>query len=164
MQNVESKCYQIFESELGMLLLAEDGKGISDLNFLDDRKDAGEILKTGREEETPLLAEGRKQLEEYFRGERKEFTLPLSLKGTEFQKLCWEALCTIPYGSTCSYGELARKIGRPKACRAVGMANHRNPVGIIVPCHRVIGADGSLTGYGGGMERKEWLLNLEKRG
>lgn len=102
------------------------------------------------------------QLDAYFCGERIEFDVALATGGTDFQRLVWKALCEIPYGATMSYGELAERIGRPRASRAVGLANGRNPVGIIVPCHRVIGSSGSLTGYGGGMERKRWLLDHEK--
>jgi methylated-DNA-[protein]-cysteine S-methyltransferase len=101
------------------------------------------------------------QLEEYFGGARTQFDVPLRLSGTEFQQQVWSALRDIPYGETISYGELARRVGNPAAVRAVGLANGRNPVAIIVPCHRVIGADGSLTGYGGGLGRKAWLLDLE---
>ena len=103
-----------------------------------------------------------RQLEEYFAGKRKQFDLPLSLRGTEFQRQVWAALRDIPYGVTRSYGQIAQAVGRPKAVRAVGMANHRNPISIIVPCHRVVGADGSLTGYGGGLENKKFLLALER--
>jgi methylated-DNA-[protein]-cysteine S-methyltransferase len=103
----------------------------------------------------------KEQLRAYFAGELTRFTLPLALHGTPFQRLVWEALGTIPYGTTISYRELARQVGRPRSVRAVGQANGRNPVAIIVPCHRVIGADGRLTGYGGGLERKEALLALE---
>lgn len=103
------------------------------------------------------------QLDEYFSGERKTFTIPLSAKGTSFQHLVWDALCTIPYGETRSYGEIAKQIGNPKASRAVGMANHNNPIGIIVPCHRVIGANGTLTGYAGGLDMKQYLLELEQQ-
>jgi O-6-methylguanine DNA methyltransferase len=102
-----------------------------------------------------------RQLRAYFRGELKVFTCKLDLQGTMFQKQCWNALLSIPYGATCSYSDLARKVGRPRAFRAVGQANHRNPVAIIVPCHRVVGSGGSLTGYGGGLEIKEKLLRLE---
>ncbi|MDY3920062.1 MAG: methylated-DNA--[protein]-cysteine S-methyltransferase [Candidatus Limivivens sp.] len=174
MKKWANKCYQIIQTDFGPLLLAEDGIGISDLCFLpweqagedrctghSEKQTVAVILENGKREETELLLRGRVQLEEYFQKKRREFQLPLSLEGTEFQKLCWNALCTIPYGQTCSYGELAGQIGKPKACRAVGMANHRNPVSIIVPCHRVIGADGSLTGYGGGLELKRRLLDLE---
>ncbi|MEO6741408.1 MAG: methylated-DNA--[protein]-cysteine S-methyltransferase, partial [Chthoniobacteraceae bacterium] len=108
------------------------------------------------------LREARRQLEEYFAGTRQEFSIPLDAAGTEFQQSVWQTLRGIPYGATVSYGELARRIGNPRAVRAVGLANGRNPISIIVPCHRVIGADGSLTGYGGGLERKRFLLALEK--
>lgn len=101
------------------------------------------------------------QLGAYFAGELEEFDVPLELVGTDFQRRVWSGLLEIPYGTTISYGELARRIGNPKACRAVGLANGRNPVAIIVPCHRVIGAHGDLTGYGGGLERKTWLLRHE---
>ena len=108
------------------------------------------------------LRDAREQLEEYFAGTRQEFSIPLDAAGTEFQQAVWQALREIPYGVAISYGELARRIGNPRAVRAVGLANGRNPISIIVPCHRVIGADGSLTGYGGGLERKRFLLALEK--
>jgi methylated-DNA-[protein]-cysteine S-methyltransferase len=101
------------------------------------------------------------QLDAYFAGELTDFELPMSMHGTEFQRRVWASLCEIPYGETISYGELARWVGNPKASRAVGLANGRNPVAIIVPCHRVIGTNGSLTGYGGGLERKVWLLEHE---
>lgn len=114
-------------------------------------------------ESEPVLAEAAEQLAAYFRGELTSFGLPLALDGTPFQRSVWAALQTIPYGETISYGELAAQIGQPSASRAVGLANGRNPVAIIVPCHRVIGADGSLTGYGGGMPRKRFLLGLEQR-
>ena len=110
------------------------------------------------------LREARRQLEEYFAGERQEFSLTLETDGTDFQRCVWEALRGIPFGATVSYGDIARRIGNPRAVRAVGLANGRNPISIIVPCHRVIGADGSLTGYGGGLERKRFLLALEKNG
>ncbi|MDJ0795002.1 MAG: methylated-DNA--[protein]-cysteine S-methyltransferase [Woeseiaceae bacterium] len=107
------------------------------------------------------LAEASRQLREYFDGERREFDLPLRLAGTEFQVSVLEALQKIPYGETTSYGEIARRIGRPKAVRAVGAANGRNPIPIVVPCHRVIGSTGDLTGFGGGLDTKEALLRLE---
>ncbi len=102
------------------------------------------------------------QLDEYFAGERTEFDVTLRLEGTEFQRRVWAGLLEIPYGETISYGELATRIGQPTASRAVGLANGRNPVGIIVPCHRVIGSTGALTGYGGGLDRKRALLDLER--
>lgn len=103
-----------------------------------------------------------RELKEYAAGERKKFTVPLDLEGTSFQKRVWKALRTIPYGQTRSYGEIARQVGNPRAARAVGMANHENPIAIVVPCHRVIAGDGSLGGYAGGLNKKSTLLNLEK--
>ncbi len=111
--------------------------------------------------EAAVLLEARRQLEEYFRGERTAFQLPLTPAGTEFQQQVWRALLDIPFGETWSYQRLAEAIGKPAAVRAVGAANGRNPLAIVIPCHRVIGADGTLTGYGGGMENKAWLLEHE---
>lgn len=113
--------------------------------------------------ETTLLQDAASQLEAYFRGTLQVFSLPIRLKGTDFRMCCWEALRTIPYGETISYGEQARRIGKPKAVRAVGGANHHNPICIVIPCHRVIGADGTLIGYGGGVDIKQWLLAHEQR-
>ena len=115
----------------------------------------------GIEQETALIKEANRQLSEYLKGERQMFDLPLNPRGTDFQKRVWRALCDIPYGETRSYKQIAEAIGNPKAVRAVGMANNRNPITIVVPCHRVIGADGKLVGYGGGLEMKEFLLRLE---
>lgn len=111
---------------------------------------------------TPLTQQLASQMEEYFQGNRKTFDIPYILHGTPFQERVWQALCRIPYGHTCSYRDIAAEIGQPKACRAVGMANHRNPMMLVVPCHRVIGADGSLGGYAGGLELKRFLLSLEE--
>lgn len=111
--------------------------------------------------ETSLLTEGKRQLLEYLAGVRREFDLPLAPKGTEFYRSVWRALEEIPYGETRSYRDIAQAVGRPKAVRAVGQANHNNPIPIIIPCHRVVGANGSLTGYGGGLDLKERLLRLE---
>lgn len=108
-----------------------------------------------------VLRQAVEELREYFAGERREFTLPLAPAGTPFQQQVWAALREIPYGATCSYGRIAGRIGRPKACRAVGMANNRNPIAIVVPCHRVVGASGALVGYAAGLEVKEKLLALE---
>ena len=113
--------------------------------------------------ETPLLKEAARQLKSYFAGELKEFSLPLEPSGTDFMRQVWSALCEIPFGKTATYGEIAQRIGRPKAARAVGLANNRNPIPIFIPCHRVIGADGSLTGYAGGLDMKKKLLDLEKQ-
>ena len=115
----------------------------------------------GIEHETALIKEANRQLSEYLKRERQMFDLPLNPRGTDFQKRVWRALCDIPYGETRSYKQIAEAIGNPKAVRAVGMANNRNPITIVVPCHRVIGADGKLVGYGGGLEMKEFLLRLE---
>ena len=116
----------------------------------------------GIKQETPLINEAYRQLSEYLLGERKSFDLPLNPRGTVFQQQVWKALCDIPYGETRSYKQIAEAIGNPKAVRAVGMANNRNPLLIVVPCHRVIGANGKLVGYGAGIEKKEFLLKLEK--
>jgi methylated-DNA-[protein]-cysteine S-methyltransferase len=109
----------------------------------------------------PVLAETRRQLEEYFGGDRRVFDLPLDLVGSEFQVAVWRSLADIPYGTTATYGEQAARLGRPSAVRAVGAANGRNPVSIVLPCHRVVGADGSLTGFAGGLAAKRWLLDHE---
>lgn len=113
--------------------------------------------------ETALLADGKGRLMEYFAGKRTVFKLPLAPEGTAFRKKVWAALLDIPYGGSISYGELARRVDNPRGVRAVGRANHHNPIPILIPCHRVVGADGSLTGYGGGVELKRALLALEKR-
>lgn len=139
----------------GKLHILEDGTGICEVGFA-EFSDENVIW-----EETPLLKEAVKQLGEYFRRERRGFDLPLSTHGTEFQERCWAALREIPYGETKTYGQLAAAVGNPRACRAVGMANHNNPLAVITPCHRVIGADGSLTGYAGGVDKKEMLLRIE---
>ncbi len=144
-----------FDTLLGPLYVAEDGEGICLIEF------GGALPEGCAEAETPLLLEARRQLAEYFAGERIRFTLPLSLCGTPFQKRVWQALRDIPFGETRRYGQVAAAVGCPKACRAVGGANHKNPVSIVVPCHRVIGADGSLVGYGGGLDKKKALLKLE---
>lgn len=139
-------------SPSGALILEEKNGCIARLEF-------GLCPEEG--EKTPVLCEAVRQLEAYFRGTLREFDLPLAPEGTEFQLAVWRVLREIPYGQTRSYKEIAASIGREKACRAVGMANNRNPISIIVPCHRVIGADGSLVGYGGGLEVKKYLLRLE---
>ncbi len=144
----------IVPSPVGPLTLTQEDQALTGLHF-------GEHPQQGAEGPTPLLEEAARQLEEYFAGQRKEFSLPLAPKGTEFQLRVWQALLQIPYGETRSYGELAAMVGNPKACRAVGGANHRNPLSILIPCHRVVGTGGSLTGYAGGLAIKEFLLKLE---
>ncbi|WBY63427.1 MAG: Methylated-DNA--protein-cysteine methyltransferase [Thermocaproicibacter melissae] len=146
-----------WHSPIGTLVIVEDGEGITKLSLAENAP------ADSREEMTPLLWEAVQQLSEYFVGKRKEFSLPLSLHGTPFQLADWEALRTIPYGETRSYRQIAEQIGKPKACRAVGMANHKNPIAIMIPCHRVIAADRSLGGYGYGPKVKRFLLELEKR-
>lgn len=121
----------------------------------------GEAMPRIAQHETPLLTDGKGQLMEYFEGKRRVFDLPLAPEGTAFRKRVWTALLDIPWGETISYGELARRVDNPKGVRAVGQANHHNPIPILIPCHRVVGADGSLTGYGGGVELKRALLALE---
>ena len=147
------------ESPLGRLTLVEGNNALTHIVFADHKLPPGDYQK----QETPLLKEVAKQLNEYFAGQRRDFDLPLNPHGTEFQQDCWQALCAIPYGQTCSYGDIAKQIGRPKAVRAVGQANHNNPISVIIPCHRVIGANGKLTGYGGGLDKKKLLLELEQR-
>lgn len=146
----------LYDTEIGRIAIGENGGAIALL-----RLPGEEVPGTVVQHETELLRKAAEQLREYLRGERKMFDLPLAPEGTVFQKAVWSALQEIPYGQTRSYGEIAARIGRPKACRAVGMANHCNPIPIFIPCHRVVGADGSLTGYAGGLERT--LLDLERR-
>ena len=145
-----------YKSPIGVIEVAGTERGILSLDFADGAKaQAGPVA--------PVLAECLKQIDEYFRGRRKEFALALDLRGTDFQKAVWRELLKVPFGKTTTYGSIARALGNGQAMRAVGGANHRNPVSIVVPCHRVVGADGSLTGYGGGLWRKEWLLAHERK-
>lgn len=144
----------IIDSPVGSIRIAEHDGGICNLDFTQDAPVPPE---------TALLKEAVRQLQAYFDGTLTEFKLPLHMEDTPFRMRCWQALTTIPYGETISYAEQARRIGNPRAVRAVGGANHHNPISIIVPCHRVIGADGSMTGFGGGIHIKEWLLAHEKR-
>jgi len=154
-ENMEYICY--FASEIGTMGITEKDGAITHLYL------PGEPIPLKYSEAmTPTLYEAKQQLQDYFRGCRKDFDLTLSMSGTEFMVRVWHSLLTIPYGQTRSYGDIARMIGNKNACRAVGMANHRNPISIIVPCHRVIGSDGKLVGYGGGLKTKAYLLELEK--
>jgi methylated-DNA-[protein]-cysteine S-methyltransferase len=150
-----------FDSPIGVLTLAADERGLRHVEFPRNRHPVarGTWQRAGRDHE--VLAAARVQLLEYFAGRRRRFELPLVLEGTDFQRRVWSALADIPFGTTCSYAALARAIGSPDAVRAVGAANGRNPLPIVLPCHRVIGADGSLTGFGGGLERKAARLRLE---
>lgn len=152
--------YSVLESPIGDLLLTGDGKAVTGI-WMQSHPDQWKQTATLRRDDA-ALGVPRTQLAQYFAGGRLDFELPLAAHGTPFQLKVWRALCDIPYGETISYGELARRIGQPTAARAVGLANGSNPIPIVVPCHRVIGADGSLTGFGGGIERKRWLLAHEK--
>jgi O-6-methylguanine DNA methyltransferase len=162
----------MFMSPVGLLFLAASERGLVALEF-DARlpgqqtvrpnpRDLREEGKSLRFQESPdTMRPFVRELEEYFAGQRREFTFALDLRGTEFQMACWRALLAIPYGETRSYGDIARTVGRPQGFRAVGMANNRNPIAIVVPCHRVIAANGTLCGYGGGLDVKRKLLELE---
>ena len=149
-----------FATPVGRLQLRGTDEALTGV-FMESHRHEPARPRDAVRDEAPLR-DARRQLEEYFAGERREFSLALDAAGTGFQRRVWEALRGIPFGATMSYGGLARRIGNPRAVRAVGLANGRNPISIVVPCHRVIGADGSLTGYGGGLERKRFLLALEK--
>jgi methylated-DNA-[protein]-cysteine S-methyltransferase len=155
----EQLLYTRTDSPIGELLLTGDGSALKGLHMQEGRRPMTIRPEWTRAEEP--FAEVVAQLAEYFDGERREFDLPLAPWGTPFQLRVWNALRAIPYGQTASYGEIARQVGVPSAPRAVGVANGLNPIAVVVPCHRVIGADGSLTGFGGGLERKRLLLDLE---
>ena len=146
---------KIIETPIGKIYIAEENNKIIEIN-LDSKKNNYEIKNT------KVLSLAEKQLLEYFEGKRKKFDLPLKLKGTPFQEKVWNELLKIPYGETRTYGEIAKNIENPKAARAVGMANHNNPISIVVPCHRVIGVNNKLVGYGLGIDKKQYLLELEK--
>ena len=155
-----------YETAIGRMYIAEDDTGITEVGLLAETQDNAKSLqsiKTYMLQETELIKEAAKQLLEYFEGERKEFDLVLSPRGTVFQRKVWEALRAIPYGETRSYQQIAEAVGNPKASRAVGMANHNNPIMCIIPCHRVIGSNGKLVGYAGGLDIKEKLLKLEQK-
>jgi methylated-DNA-[protein]-cysteine S-methyltransferase len=147
----------VYDSLIGPLTLVSDRGSLVGLHF-----EGCNIPDSAERGADTVLTTAARQLDAYFGGRLKAFDLPLAPIGTSFQRRVWEALCEIPFGETRSYGQLARAIGKPSAMRAVGAANGNNPIAIIVPCHRVIGADGSLTGFGGGLERKKFLLSLEQ--
>lgn len=172
---MEETASGIIKLPMGVLRITADDEGVTGLHFCGNDEQAGEehALKGAAcqdvEKAQGCLAQNyvrlaKNELSEYFAGTRTVFTVPLHEQGTPFQKRVWAALRAIPYGETRSYGQIAAQIGNPKAARAVGMANNRNPIMIITPCHRVIGADGSLVGFGGGLPMKKYLLELEKRG
>lgn len=169
---METLCTTTIPSLLGPLFLATSARGLVALEF-DARLQGQQSIRPNprnlRQEKKGFAFEDSprkmrpyaKELEEYFTGLRREFTFPLDLRGTDFQLSCWRTLLTIPYGETRSYADVARMVGKPNAFRAVGMANNRNPIAIVVPCHRVIASDGGLCGYGGGLDAKRKLLELE---
>jgi methylated-DNA-[protein]-cysteine S-methyltransferase len=144
-----------YQSPIGLIEIVASDQAIKSVYFVEAERAAPSA------ELPPLLAEGLAQLAAYFQGERQEFSIPLEPDGTGFQKQVWQQLLTVPYGRTASYMDIAKAIGNEKSVRAVGLANGQNPISIIIPCHRIIGSDGSLTGYGGGLWRKEWLLKHE---
>ena len=148
--------YYFYKTPIGRLQIFADSKYITGISFFEKK------VQDAIEEETPLIKRMYLELEEYFTGKRKSFDVPVSPNGTFFQQSVWKALQAIPYGETRSYKQIAEMIGKPTACRAVGMANNRNPIPIIIPCHRVVGTNGDLTGYAGGLDIKRKLLEIEK--
>lgn len=150
-------------SPIGQLTLVTSQRGLMAIYMEEHTKPAGDRTLWSENPSHPILNETKKQLDSYFTSTRREFDLPLDIIGTPFQKAAWHALMEIPYGETRSYAQQATLCGKPRAVRAIGTANGRNPLSIIIPCHRVIGKDGSLTGYGGGLQRKHFLLELEAR-
>ena len=153
--------YKIYNFKIGKILIVEDENYIVKVEFLNDKN---QLLnkKYGTEKETMLIRKTKLELMEYFDGKRRKFGIPIKLDGTEFQVKVWKELLKLPYGETCSYLDIAKKIGNPNAARAVGMANNKNKIQIIIPCHRVIGSNKKLIGYAGGIKIKEKLLKLEK--
>ncbi len=162
--------YHMMSSPVGLLFLARTENGLRYVDFM-DRKSLKRMIARHSNDypdatwEPSLLdlRDAVDELDEYFTGQRYAFTVPLDLVGSDFQIQVWKALCEIPFGETRTYGQIAKTIGQPKAARAVGLANNQNPIPVIVPCHRVIGANGKLTGYGGGIHRKKWLIQHEAR-
>lgn len=154
--------YMIYHFEIGDMVIGEENEKIVLIEFLKDIKVKRKIINSSKKIETKEIKKAYIELKEYFEGGRKVFDIPIKLNGTNFQKKVWEELLKIPYGETKSYLDIAKSIGNPKACRAVGMANNKNKIIIIVPCHRVIGSNKKLVGYAGGLDVKEKLLNLEK--
>ena len=160
----ETLYYKVIDSPIGALKLLASDKGLCAVLF--DGGERSKLYYDGAIEQSdthPVLERAHKQLSEYFTGKRKDFDVKLDMRGTVFQQKAWHELQKIPYGQTISYGEQARRVGDVKKARAVGMANGRNPLAIIVPCHRVIGASGSLVGFGGGLKTKQYLLEIERK-
>jgi methylated-DNA-[protein]-cysteine S-methyltransferase len=155
--------FKTIPSPVGELKLVASDKGLAAILWENDGPDRVKLGAMTEQPAHPVLVEAARQIGDYFAGARKTFSVPLDFHGTEFQKSVWAALLTIPFGETRSYAEIARQVGRPTAFRAVGAANGRNPISIIAPCHRVIGTNGTLTGFAGGLEAKALLLGLEGR-
>lgn len=153
--------YKIIWSPVGELTLVADDRGLAAILWEDDKPDRVRLGALSEKADHSILIETERQLGEYFAGTRRTFDVPLSFAGTDFQKRVWAALLAIPFGETRSYGEIAHQLGAPGASRAVGAANGRNPISIIAPCHRVVGSNGKLTGFAGGLEAKRFLLDLE---
>jgi len=156
--------FKIMESPIGALKLVASDKGLAAILWENDDPKRVRLTPLVVDEKNSILQKAEQQLQEYFAGKRSSFDLPLDFNGTDFQKEVWERLLKIPYGTTTTYGEIAKQINRPKAMRAVGAANGKNPISIIAACHRVIGASGKLVGFAGGLEIKAFLLNLEQGG
>ena len=154
--------YKIYDFEIGKLAICEENGKIVLVNVVKTKEDIEEMAKNSIQKETSLIKNTKQQLDEYFAGKRKKFDIPIKLDGTDFQIKVWKELLKIPYGETCSYLDIAKRIGNPKASRAVGMANNKNKIIIIVPCHRVIGSNKKLVGYACGLDVKEKLLELER--
>lgn len=161
--------YTTLDTPIQSLFIISSGKGLVNIQFFDNhhsipfhnfKKEHADATCIADQSKNKIVLE---QLRGYFNGTLRIFSVPLDIQGTSFQKQVWEAITQVPYGKTCSYGEIAKRIGKPTAARAVGMANHNNPIPIVIPCHRIIGADGSLTGYGAGISIKEKLLHLEQK-
>jgi methylated-DNA-[protein]-cysteine S-methyltransferase len=159
-----SLAYKMIDSPVGKLKLVASDQGLVAVLWQNDKPTRVRLNELTEDARHPLLLETERQLGEYFAGKRKTFSVPLDMRGTSFQKNVWHALLAIPFGETRSYGQLAKQLGNPQAMRAVGAANGRNPISIIVPCHRVIGSSGKLTGFAGGLETKAHLLSLEEDG
>jgi methylated-DNA-[protein]-cysteine S-methyltransferase len=159
-----SLAYKMIDSPVGALKLVASDHGLVAVLWQNDKPSRVRLEELVEDSTHPILLKAERQLEEYFAGKRKTFSVPLEMRGTPFQKHVWEALLGIPFGETRSYGQLAKQLGNARAMRAVGAANGRNPISIVVPCHRVIGSSGKLTGFAGGLETKAQLLSLEDRG
>jgi methylated-DNA-[protein]-cysteine S-methyltransferase len=156
--------YKVVESPVGKLKIVASNRGLVAILWENDSPRRVRLSDLVKDESHPVLAKVEQQLKEYFSGKRKAFSIALDMRGTQFQKDVWEALLGIPFGETRSYGQLAKQLGKPQASRAVGAANGKNPISIIVPCHRVIGSSGKLTGFAGGLHTKAHLLNHESHG